>query len=1624
LGDTIGKARPSDKPLWVGSIKANIGHLEGASGLAGLTKALYILEKGLIPPQVWLEEVNPRIKTDEWNLAIPRELTPWPYEGLRRVSINSFGFGGANAHAVIDDAYHYMKKRGIKGHHNTETTEIDGPTSDKASDSGVSLSPPDTVSSTSDDWSLVYRKLSNSAPKLIVWSAHEQNGVQRISEAYENYLKSKVVNLLSTEEQVLVDRFSYTTSERRSILPWKSFAIGSSANEIIDSLSSVGKPIRSSRVPKLAFVFTGQGAQHFAMGRELLGYDLYADSVKDASLYLTSLGCTWSADSELLKDEATSQINDPAYSQPICTVVQVALVDLLKHWGIKPSAVVGHSSGEIAAAYAKGAITREDAWAIAYHRGRLSALLPTMSSAKGGMLAAGVGEEEAQEYVAKASKGEAVVACMNSPSSVTISGDLAAILEIEDMLKADGVFARQLKVETAYHSPHMNAISELYLQSLLHIKTLPEDTNGPKMFSSVTGGLIDNSSLGPAYWVSNMLNPVKFSVATKELIEHSDNRRKKRANAKPYVDIFVEVGPHGALQGPVKQILGAAKAECTTFSILSRGQDAAHSTLQSVGRLFQHGYPANIAAANMQRRDILSNRSVLPDLPPFPWNHTNKYWHESAVSYNYRFKKVPRKDLLGMLDNEGNSSEIRWRNFFRLSENPWIEDHSVHNTLLYPAAGMMVMAIEAAAQIADPAHPVDGYELRDVVVGNALIVPRDEDGVETMFHLRPRRTGTQNTDSSWHEFVIYSRPGKEAWSHNCTGLLKVRYKIEIENPVFRNEVELANSFHRERHQRALLESKTPETSKSFYDHQFGIGLQLGDTFRNLIEINKGNNQSACAIQIPDMASTMPKNFIHDHVIHPCTLDAIVQTLLPTVEGTVEKMKVAAIPTYIERLFVSSDLSSKPGDVLQTYSVAGYTGLKEAEASVYASTENWEKPLVVLERIRATRLSALTDMATMSESKANLRKIAGEFRWKEDIHNVNNDDIQALCQNSPLLTLTELAAHKNPAMRILEIGAKDGEKTQKVLAALAANDGETTPWYKSYVVTDADGSALNNLKEMFGAYSPYVDCKALDIGQDPVGQGFQEADYDYILVSGLSAAQYVDDVVANIRKLIKTRGKLVVSGSATPALTLQSWADKLQANGFTGVDCLWPTLPDQASSPFAFILSTVISDKTLPGDVLLIQSDNPTSEATKLAVKLTNTLQSSGVAVSTVGFNVVDGMDLGGKFCIMLAELEQPLLFSLAVDDFKTVRNIILNSAGLVWVTRGAAINCEDPSLALITGLSRTIRQEHLDVSFATLDLDASIPVDILENVDYILKTINEVAEVKGDREFAVRDGRMMVPRVHLDKGTNALLHSLSTERPAELAPFKQPGRALTLSIGVPGMLDTLLFKDHDIYARPLKAGEVEVEVKASGLNFMDIMVAMDQIQEPAVGLECSGIVSRVGSSVTKFKPGDRVMTWLLGGFSTFARNSESMFQPIPADMSFETAASLPMIYCTAYQALVETARLQSGEKVLIHAAAGGVGQAAVMIAKHIGAEIFATVGSQAKKDILIKTYAIPEDHIFSSRDLSFADGIMRSTDGKGVDVVLNSLAGEGLRKSWLCLAWFGRFVELGKKDISKFTHST
>jgi NADPH:quinone reductase-like Zn-dependent oxidoreductase len=398
-------------------------------------------------------------------------------------------------------------------------------------------------------------------------------------------------------------------------------------------------------------------------------------------------------------------------------------------------------------------------------------------------------------------------------------------------------------------------------------------------------------------------------------------------------------------------------------------------------------------------------------------------------------------------------------------------------------------------------------------------------------------------------------------------------------------------------------------------------------------------------------------------------------------------------------------------------------------------------------------------------------------------------------------------------------------------------------------------------------------------------------------------------------------------------------------------------------------------------------------------------------------------DPKGEVCIVLSELESPILRNLSPDAFQATKRIFLQSAGVLWVSQGGLIRCEYPDMNLVTGIARTIRAEKGDTMLVTLDLDMQTPKSTVADIIFAVFKKNfadgrmEIPNL--DTEYAITNGLVMIPRILEDKALTSFVSSKIGPPVPQDQLFFQKGRPLRAEIKTPGFLDSLQFVDDTRVSGLLAHDHVEVEVKAAGINFRDVMSASGQIDPYPLGCECSGVVIAVGKDVKALSLGDHVIANVLGGcFCNVVRVPAVGVERIPKDLPFEIGASLPIVYFTAYYAVMKVARVTKGETVLIHAASGGLGQAIINLCQLVGAEIFATVGTLEKKDLLMKQFNIDEDHVFSSRDDTFAKGVMRRTVGKGVNVIMNSVSGDALRLTWNCIAPFGRFVELGKRDFT------
>ena len=477
---------------------------------------------------------------------------------------------------------------------------------------------------------------------------------------------------------------------------------------------------------------------------------------------------------------------------------------------------------------------------------------------------------------------------------------------------------------------------------------------------------------------------------------------------------------------------------------------------------------------------------------------------------------------------------------------------------------------------------------------------------------------------------------------------------------------------------------------------------------------------------------------------------------------------------------------------------------------------------------------------------------------------------------------------------------------------------------------------------------------------------------------------------------------------------------MRSTGFSGTDISIPDFVEESCHEYTIMISTAISEvdketpssithRTLP-TIACVVLDESSALQQEIANKLRNSLRATpSLDCHVVPLHHIGEVDnLDKTPCIFLIELESALLANLGKEGLAALQRIVKECPQILWATHGGGRLQHHPWFHLIDGFSRVTRTEFPDLTFTTLAFDGSLLSRAGHAIDQYVECIVRIllhqlshSAVELEPEYQQRNGRLEISRLvettDLDNAIN--IKVLPYQRKMQILSEVPP---VALQVESPGLLESLRFVECPP-SPTLKSGQLEIEIRATGVNFIDCLTALGEVDSANIGGECAGIVSKVGPQC-KYAPGDHVIALTRNAYRSFTHTSSEQVVGLPKGMSFAEGSALPIIFATAWIALQDTARLLPGESVLIHAGAGGTGQAAIQVARVLGADVFVTVGSDEKKHLLMSLYGIQEDHILYSRDTSFAQGIMRMTGEKGVDVVLNSLSGEGLRASWTCLA--------------------
>jgi NADPH:quinone reductase-like Zn-dependent oxidoreductase/ubiquinone/menaquinone biosynthesis C-methylase UbiE len=1424
--------------------------------------------------------------------------------------------------------------------------------------------------------------------------------------------------------------------------------------------------------------------------------------------------------------------------------------------------VVGHSSGEIAAAYAVGSIKIHSAWKIAYFRGVVSQKLSCTRRRKEAMMSVGLSQHDVQRFIREALQDEndyLTIGCVNSPSNVTLSGYRDTIKALHGTMQQAGVFSRILNVDTAYHSRCMQTAAIEYLELLGEIEIGNEPCEKLAIFSSVTGTEVAKELMAKAeYWVENMTHQVEFSNAITSMVKSEVFRQGTTGRLS--TGIVLEVGPHSALRIPIKHTIEAisGRPQIEYNSMLIKGTSALTTSLNVAGSLFCSGYPVKLARINDPEES--SSGRLLTDAPEYQFNHSQTYWRESRLSRNFRFRSLPEHELLGVPIPDWNPLDARWRKVFRLGESNWLLDHKVNGSVLFPAAGMMTIAMEGSQILADSQRTVSAHRISDMHFLKAIILSTDSSGTEVQASFRPISDKTTKESDRW-DFRMYVLEA-EQWSLCCQGLTGVIYGDAQSHGT--ENVDLNRTRDRS------MKFGAPYKASILYKEFSGIGYDYGPTFQVLgdISLHLGDHE-AVANLLPEHSTA---RFANDpssaYMIHPTALDGMFQLMVPTLSEDHTSTLRSMLPARVDHLHLVKKSGKHEVEKIASSDVhvrSTFRGYRSCMFTVRANTPRADLS------IRGFRMVS-SDTTKAPSTQSSRTGLCYKVKWEPDVQLIKSNDLETHCQKGdspfidtdytmlqdlepvvasyiakaaasgslqseggadthlqkytawmqsvsgdqerksrngsfgiarqPILSnamtllvqrigeklpkildgsldpldllfgdnlmqdvyveqlqnragarlaeLLSLCSHKNPAMKILEVGAGTGATTRLALKALTKG-GVTqrdVPRFASYTFTDISPTFIEAGREIFHGLEHRAIFRSLDLEYSPIDQGFEAGHYDLIIAAGaLHATRNISRTVGHMRQILKPNGKLILyeltqpasilntfiwgilSGwwlseetwrSRSPLLSPDQWNDVLQSNGFSGVDSDWPDHQDPVLRSNSVLIST--ASLVVPSTSSQCWSVSLVADATNLsssvAQDLMQSLSRSGFSkVKIISPREIELQTVFDSHYIFLHELIGSHLADMTESFFCGLQIILGSAESVFWVTTGNASR-QDPRLEIVTGLARTAQSEGYKARLGTLSLED------IESPQRTSKTIVETFSAmimnqpnEFEQQYEERNGVVHIPRVTEYSKLSEYISHKTTAQSARLQKLRDdPSRQLVLSIRTAGLLDTLEFTDEPSPPDQLALDEIEVEVEASGLIFRDVLIAAGIYDDICFGLEFAGTIIKAGMDVQSTKVGDRVCGWSYGTFRTLVRCKAITTVPIPESMPLTTAVAYPVTHCTAYHCLINVARLQRGEAILIHSAAGGTGQAAVQLAKHIGAEVFATVGSGEKKQFLVSKYEIPEEHIFSSRDTVFKDAVLRLRGGKGVEVIFNSLSGESFLASLEIIAPFGRFIEIGKKE--------
>jgi acyl transferase domain-containing protein len=1240
-------------------------------------------------------------------------------------------------------------------------------------------------------------------------------------------------HLINPRVSVNLEDLAATLSERRTRL-WHRAFVTTRTTLIDENDFVVGK--NSGQPSKIGFVFTGQGAQWAQMGKELLEFFPWTRSVLeelDQALAAQEDPPKWSLISELTEPRTAEHLRQPEFSQPLVTALQLCILAVLESWGIKPSSVVGHSSGEIAAAYTAGYLDRAGAIKAAFYRGRAAVNCKEKAETDVGMIAVGLGPEAALEYIEKYA-GKAWIACFNSPNSVTVSGKKSTLEALGEDIKADGQFARALQVDLAYHSELMGPIGVEY-DKLLNDDGEFRPLNGSqtvRMFSSVTGALKEGTT-DATYWKTNMVSPVRFAEGLTELVKQDSPT------------VLIEIGPSGALAGPVSQILKSLTTggDIVYCSAWARGANAGKSLFDVAGRLFMVGAPIDLAAVNGYDQNAVK---TIIDLPNYSWNHTVKYWHENAASRDWRFKQFITHDLLGSKIPGTAWESPTWRKHLKLDDVPWLRDHKMGPDVLIPGAGLATMALEAMYQkfcALNPEQAVSSpnelaYRFRNAKFDRAVVV--EENKPTTILLTLTTVPGGKD----WHEYRIRTTADGVVYEH-CSGLIRVQDPIGDEEALKGDD---------------LAPLRHPQSAKLWYKAQREVGMGFGETFQTIKSIESVSGSRTCRTIVslePPPSKWNPQSY---YPFHPAILDGCLQTATPAnAAGERSLVKDTMIPALVDDMIINKI----PKDLVEGLSVAEsiYTGRGRQDVA-----KSWIANISIHHPVTGAlllRVKGLNYIRLDVDEKPDPH-VFSAANWKPDISLLTQDQLTFLSPFDPastkVATVIDLIAAKKPLLKVLEINTDEADTS---VVWFQGGDESTRAAYTLYHFGSPNANSLLSGKTAYESKRNTA-FHLLNFAVEGLGLPVTEPTYDLVIVKASLMRNLVDQVIKNIKPLLKqsaftllvsTRNNTINSNDSpaleAPGVTFDTLSEGSSSAGIrtppddslaTSVESLvakdsaFGSLESRklkANLGFSSVLEIGIANDEESAYLCHNVVDQPTSPAQRLIIArfhegspdlkpaLHGLLESSEWTIENSAIvKLATEMNKDPNAVVLVVdELFMPVLKDVSEQHWDALKTVISTGNPILWITKGGQTSqVTEPDSALVHGLFRVVRREDPQARLITLDVQSATSPATGHAIAQILHRIRTVKDI--ETEYAERDGILYLQRVKPDGVINTFKAAEGRKglEPVVKSLHKNPAQ-VRLQAEKVGTLQSLTWCETAVGEVPMEPGMVEIEVRAVGVNF-------------------------------------------------------------------------------------------------------------------------------------------------------------------------------------------------------------